>query len=130
MSEKRSEDLIQADTARSDSSEKFTRAAEWLPISTCPLNSAHFDAWQILKDKGGKASGVRVTDIRWSLSAQAFVNVRGEKVEYIYEDSALFLSHWMPLPAPPNGQVNFSDEAGSDQVGLNQTFTSESNDGS
>lgn len=105
-----SEELVQANTCATDSSEKVTRAAEWLPIETAPHEIpvllfcvANGMTWQEV----GCASMGR----QWKLAHGTYSNISHHG----------YATHWMPLPLAPGAEVTFSNEAVSDAGSLNQT---------
>ena len=101
--------MVQADIERSDSSEKFNRAAEWRPIETAPTEpmleviiAGQYDngIWYV-------EEGFRNPLGHWN----------GRKINPP--------THWMPLPSPPGAEVNFSNEPERDAVSLNQSLSKE-----
>jgi hypothetical protein len=96
---------FQADSGAVASSEKVNGATEWLPIETSPT-----EAMLSVIIAGQYDNGI------WYVE-EGFRNPlghwNGRKINPP--------SHWMPLPAPPGAELNFSNEPERDQVSLNQT---------
>lgn len=64
----------------------------WQPIETAPRDGTVVDLWMTANNKN---SGYRVTDCWWSTLCECWISPGG--------DFSPLASHWMPLPAPPEG---------------------------
>jgi hypothetical protein len=73
----------------------------WQPISTAPKDGTAIDVWQIVGWNGG---GYRLTNAKWNDNAWRWFDPHyAGGGGYIGLDNGVnvFVTHWMPLPAPP-----------------------------
>jgi hypothetical protein len=108
--------LVQADSSEASSNEKFRPTAEWLPKETIPKDGSSF----LLAYMAGR--GPTVCEAEFVLDGYSARS--GGRIKYKCGHMELYsndIMGWMPLPLAPDGSLNFSDESGSDAVGLKQT---------
>ncbi len=78
----------------------------WQPIETAPRDGTEFDAW-VVEPHGS----YRVTGVKWGKGdyflmsdAPCFLEYRAlddEPWRYRWQECERNLTHWMPLPEPP-----------------------------
>lgn len=107
--------MDQADAGAPALSEKVNARSEWLPIESAPRDGTWFLGWNptgIIEDQVQVYSwhNPGLGDPPWWINA-ADSNDGDDQP-----------THWMPLPSPPGAELNFSNDAGSDGVSLNQSL--------
>jgi hypothetical protein len=73
---------------------------EWQPIETAPRDGTVIDGWLQFYRDGVPSSGSRVADMAHEVAG--WVDGDGDEIEW--QDTfgkETRLTHWMPLPAPP-----------------------------
>jgi hypothetical protein len=128
-----SEEMVQANASAVVSSEKVNQPAEWSPIETAPKGRKIICGFRNEAGKWRTVMGQYIRAFTMEMEDD-WGDVRDDDdgcfyvPEGWYEDvysaemagESIDPTHWMPLPTPPDGQVNFSNESERDAVSLNQ----------
>lgn len=109
--------MVQADAGAPALSEKVNDRSEWLPIESAPRDGTHILAF-------GPQPGCNAREHGWTEVRETHFEHSGwDWYEAVHNCSHKWKpTHWMPLPSPPGAELNFSNEAGSDAVSLNQSL--------
>ena len=132
--------MVQADIERSASSEKVIVRSEWLPIETAPKDGTRIlgfgrgtekCAWPAYEQMPFMQCVIWWTwhdTVRLVDAGDGLFRKAPERVLEMWQPIGPHFfrpTHWMPLPSPPGAELNFSNDAGSDAVSLNQSLSKE-----
>ena len=73
--------------------------SEWMPIETAPKDGTPFDAYAV---NGGIST--RIPYVRWDAEVGRWFCCYIKNAECNPIGAGWNLTHWMPLPAPPESQ--------------------------
>ena len=118
--------MVQADASAPALSEKVNRAAEWLPIESAPKDGTEILAFcpdrGIRETRMGLYGPGSIGYHRWE-QGEGPRNYGWDWIEVVHNSGHTWKpTHWMPLPSPPDAELNFSNNAERDGVSLNQSL--------